>query len=73
MNDTKSNTRTYNSNNMTDRVKNTYTAIKSNKAVKVILVGMVAVTRLFAIGGLFRVLAWVTNGWNQLTAALSVK
>lgn len=73
MNDIKSNSERYNSQNISDRVKNAYTAIKQNKVVKVVTVAAVAVAGLFAIGGLFRVLAWVSTGWNQLTAALSAK
>ena len=73
MNDIKSNSEGYNSQNISDRVKKAYSAIKQNKVVKVVTVAAVAVAGLFAIGGLFRVLAWVTTGWNQLTAALSTK
>ncbi len=73
MNDIKSNSERYNSQNISNRVKKAYSAIKQNKVVKVVTVAAVAVAGLFAIGGLFRVLAWVTTGWNQLTAALSTK
>ncbi len=73
MNDIKSNSKTYTGQNASDRIKKAYTSIKQNKAVKVVTVAVVAVAGLFAIGGLFRVLAWVTTGWNQLTAALSTK
>ncbi len=71
MNDIKSNSERYKRQNISDRVKKAYSDIKQNKAVKVVTVAVVAVAGLFAIGGLFRVLAWVTTGWNQLTAALS--
>ncbi|MFN8285956.1 MAG: hypothetical protein U0V74_04335 [Chitinophagales bacterium] len=73
MNDIKSNSERYNSQNISDRVKKAYSAIKQSKVVKVVTVAAVAVAGLFAIGGLLRVLAWVTTGWNQLTAALSTK
>lgn len=73
MNDIKSNSERYNSQNISDRVKKAYSNIKQNKVVKVVTVAAVALAGLFAIGGLFRVLAWVTTGWNQLTAALSSK
>lgn len=73
MNDIKSNSERYNSQNISERVKKAYSIIKQNKVVKVVTVAAVAVAGLFAIGGLFRVLAWVTTGWNQLTAALSTK
>ena len=73
MNDIKSNSERYNGQNISDRIKNAYTTIKQNKAVKVVTVAVVAVAGLFAIGGLLRVLTWVTTGWNQLTAALSTK
>jgi hypothetical protein len=73
MNDIKSNSGRYNGQSISDRVKKAYTTIKQNKVVKVVTVATVAVAGLFAIGGLFRVLAWVTTGWNQLTAALSTK
>ncbi len=73
MNDIKSNSERYNSQNISDRVKKAYSTIKQNKVIKVVTVAAVALAGLFAIGGLFRVLAWVTTGWNQLTAALSTK
>ncbi len=73
MKNIKSNSERHNGQNISCRVKNTYTAIKQSKAVKVVTATAIAVTGLFAIGGLFRVLAWVTTGWNQLTAALSTK
>jgi hypothetical protein len=73
MNDHKSNSEIHSGQNASDRIKNTYAAIKQSNAVKVVTVAAIAVAGLFAIGGLFRVLAWVTTGWNQLTAALSTK
>jgi hypothetical protein len=70
MNPTESNNNIGNAKKMTDGVKKTYNSIKKNKVVKVIRVIAVVVTGLVAIGGLFRVLTWVTKGWNQLTATM---
>lgn len=70
---TKSNSQKRTGHNVSDRVKAAYKSIKENKIVKAICVAVVAVAGLFAIGGLFRVLAWVTTGWNQLTAAFASK
>jgi hypothetical protein len=54
-------------------LKSKYQSVKQNKVVRAIGIAIIAVASLFAIGGLFRILAWVTLGWNQLMSAFAGK
>ncbi len=50
------------------QVKNFFENLTATTAYKVVVVAVVAVAGLLALGGLYRVLAWTMQGWNQLAA-----
>ena len=56
-----------------DKTVNFFDQIQSSKIAKVIGYTVAAVAGLFALGGILRVLAWTTTGFNQFTAVLHGK
>lgn len=56
------------STNAKTQVRNFFENLTATTAYKVVVVAVVAVGGLLALGGLYRVLAWTMQGWNQLAA-----
>jgi len=56
-----------------DRTINFIDNIQSSKVVKVLGYAAAAVAGIFALGGLLRVLAWTTAGWNKFSLVLNGK
>jgi hypothetical protein len=50
------------------QVKSFFENLTATTAYKVAVVATVAMAGLLALGGLYRVLAWTMQGWNQLAA-----
>lgn len=57
-------------NNAKASVRNFFENLTATTAYKVAVVAVVAVSGLLALGGLYRVLAWTMQGWNQFAATL---
>ena len=56
-----------------DRTVDFIDKAKSSKIVKMAAYAVGLVAGLFALGGVLRVLAWTTAGWNQFAAVLRGK
>ncbi len=56
-----------------DRAFNFIENVQSSRILKIAGFAVGAVAGLFALGGLFRVLAWTTAGWNQFSTTLHKK
>ena len=56
-----------------NQAKETFDTLKENKYVKAVVYLISAVIALLTLGGLFRVLAWTTLGYNQFAGALRRK
>lgn len=50
------------------KIKKVIERVSSSLAYKVAVVAAVTVGGLLALGGLYRVLAWTMQGWNELSA-----
>lgn len=50
------------------RIKKAIDRVRNSTFYKVAVVAAVTVGGLLALGGLYRVLAWTMQGWNQLSA-----
>ena len=66
-------TETLDSARISPKAKEIYHAVRSSRIVKAVGYMVVAVAGLFALGGLFRVLAWTATGYNQLAGSLAGK
>jgi hypothetical protein len=73
MNSIKSNTNMTTDKTVLTRAEQVRQAFVQSKIVKAVRVAAIATVGLLAIGGLFRMLAWVTTGWNQLASAMTSK
>ena len=63
-------TKQNNSNSVKTQVKNFFENLTATTAFKVAVVAVVALSGLLALGGLYRVLAWTMQGWNQFAATI---
>lgn len=50
------------------KIKKVIDRVRNSTLYKVAVVAAVTVGGLLALGGLYRVLAWTMQGWNQLSA-----